>query len=222
MKDHRVKSFSEFHAVIEGLNGKQKTIYRGHKDVDYALKPSVGRCSPVGARTKHASMEKKLLTLFKESSLPHLSYRPENDWEWLAIGQHHGLPTRLMDWSYNPLAAAFFSVEKDFDGDSVVYVFWGGGTTADVTSDPLAIQKVVRYRPPHVASRIAAQAGLFTVHPEPEKPFTHKSMERIIIETAARSDIKKTLNKYGVSRRHLFPGLDGIAEDLKWLETVCH
>lgn len=222
MKDHIVKSFAEFHTVIESLRDKQKTIFRGFSSVEYELKPSVGRVSPFGQKTKHTSMERKLLTLFKESSLPHVPFRPDNDWEWLALGQHHGLPTRLMDWTYNPMAAAYFAVEKKCDDDSVVYVFWGGGTLSDFTINPLTISKMVRYRPPHVSSRIAAQAGLFTAHPDPEKQFAHRSMMRIVIENNARREFKRTLYKYGISRRHLFPGLDGIAADIKWLETLCY
>lgn len=219
MEEYLVESFSEFHGVIESIRGKQNTICRGLKSVDYELKPSVGRFKPANPRAKHTSMEKKLLTLFKESALPHISYRPENDWEWLAVAQHHGLPTRLMDWSYNPLSAAYFAVEEEHDGDSAVYIFWGASTVSDFKGNPLDINKVVRYRPPHVTPRIAAQAGLFTVHPNPEDAFAHNSMFRIIIRRKARREIKRTLNKYGISRRHLFPGLDGIAHDLKWLQT---
>jgi hypothetical protein len=218
MDQQEVSTFTEFHNVVEELSGKQKTIFRGLSNECHELKTSVGRCEPLGKKT-HSAMEKRLLTLFKESAIPHLTSTPKNDWEWLAIAQHHGLPTRLMDWTYNPLAAAFFAVEEECDCDSAVYVFWGAGTLTDTGIKPLEIQKVIRFRPPYVSARIAAQAGLFTAHPDPERPFKHNSMAKIVIKNSGRRQIKKILSKYGVSRRNLFPGLDGLTVDLKWLES---
>jgi hypothetical protein len=218
MDQQEVSTFTEFHSVVEELSGKQKTIFRGLSNECYELKTSVGRCEPLGKKT-HSAMEKRLLTLFKESAIPHLTSTPKNDWEWLAIAQHHGLPTRLMDWTYNPLAAAFFAVEEECDYDSAVYVFWGAGTLTDTGIKPLEIPKVIRFRPPYVSARIAAQAGLFTAHPDPERPFKHNSMAKIVIKNSGRRQIKKILSKYGVSRRNLFPGLDGLTVDLKWLES---
>lgn len=222
MQEVRISSFSELHEVLESLKTWQKTIFRGQKSDKWPILTSIGRMEPYGDVTLEY-MEGRLLKLFKETAVPYTDFEPKNDWEWLALGQHHGLPTRLLDWSYNPLVATFFAVEKESETDSAVYMFWGGKTlTNENDANPLEVKSVIRYRPTHVTSRITAQSGLFTVHQDPSSPFEHKSLLKIIISKDCRLEIKKTLYKYGVSRRTLFPGLDGIAADLHWLEAKKH
>src|SRR5262245_4587032 len=65
-----------------------------------------------GTRTR---MESRLFRRFKDRSLPHLTFTPHDDWEWLAVAQYFGLPTRLLDWSGNPLVPAYFAGKRQRD-----------------------------------------------------------------------------------------------------------
>ncbi len=216
-----ISSFSDLHEFASAEKHR-KSVFRGVRDSKrHRLIPSVGRVTPTPKRSI-ASFEKRILTVFKEMAVPHLNFTPQNDWEWLALAQHHGLPTRLLDWSYNPLVAAYFAVEKPSDTDSAIYSYSIVRTADPEKEDPFAINKVIKFRPRHIAARISAQKGLFTIHPNPDKPIQSPRITKVVIQNQCRKEIKRQLYTYGISSATLFPGLDGLAKELRWRYDTEH
>ena len=221
MKEILITDFAHLQAEILDDTPGRNYIFRGVSKAKYTLVPSVGRVKSSRGNTSTLQLEKRLLQLFKESAVSHLDFKPSHDLEWLAVAQHHGLPTRLLDWSYNPLIATFFAVEKNDQDDAAVYLFWGASTIQDAAKvSPFTVKTIAKFRPPYLSSRIQNQAGLFTVHPEPSAAFDHASMKKIIIPAALKPGFRRKLFKFGVHNRLVYPGLDGVSADLKFLETL--
>ncbi len=219
METITIKTFEELLEALERQKIGQNFVYRGVSNTLYELITSLGRCESITGKPIDR-LEARLTKLFKESSIPYLEHKPNNELEWLAIAQHYGLPTRLLDWTYNPLIAIYFAVESTPVNDGAVYKLSGCSTiqVPDQT-DPYALDKVYKYRPPYISARIQNQAGLFTVHHQPEVAFVHDKLMKVVIPKHIKASIKKTLFKYGVNQRLMYPGLEGVARDLRWLET---
>jgi hypothetical protein len=219
VQEIKIDNFTEFHEVIDQYDAR-RVIYRGVKSVDFPLMPKIGRVVPPDSIESREKNEQEILRLFKERAFQYLDFTPQTDWDWLAVGQQYGLPTRLLDWTDNPLVAGFFAVDEDSETDSVIYAYRNDSyISTEKYSDPFKYKKIGKFIPKHLVQRITTQGGLFTIHPNPFEPFTSDDMDKIIIPNQIRKDLKKTLNRYGVDRFTLFPGLDSLAAHIEWLQS---
>lgn len=99
--------------AADTLRYSSKVWFRGMKDVDYQLLPSLGR------EPYSVDYETIYLSRFKSQAIPYLqnlpafplSEGPSGYWAWLFLMQHYGVPTRLMDWSVDALVALLFAID---------------------------------------------------------------------------------------------------------------
>ena len=108
--EQRVSSWSELEEALfsdtwnPSINRFRSSFaYRGLADESYPLKNSHSRLG-----TPYPTMERNLIKQFKKYSHPNIVDR-DTEWHWISIAQHHGLPTRLMDWTYSPFVALHFA-----------------------------------------------------------------------------------------------------------------
>ncbi|GHU89073.1 hypothetical protein FACS1894155_05250 [Bacteroidia bacterium] len=232
-----VSTFVEYVERFKELNEKKEKnaelLFRG-QGIDKPLIPKIGRLN-LRIETDIIKTEKLMLEEFRRGILPLTEFKPENNWDLLALAQHHGLPTRLLDWSYSALIALWFAVDrpplKDENGELENGVLWI--LSADVedfrtdttTADPLDNKITKIFRSAVVSRRISAQAGVFTVHKilkdnkmirfENNKNYKSK-LTKLLIKGKDFAKIRKQLSMLGINYATIFPDIDGFCRNLEW------
>ncbi|HVK94857.1 MAG TPA: FRG domain-containing protein [Noviherbaspirillum sp.] len=103
-----IQAVGDLSRQVRALDSGHRWLFRGQTNSAWNLSPSVHRgYSP--------QQERYLTNEFRVRARSRYVTCPDsNDYPgWLALMQHYGLPTRLLDWTYSPLVAAFFSVHPN-------------------------------------------------------------------------------------------------------------
>jgi hypothetical protein len=209
-------------------------LFRG-QSTDEPLKPTIARLKPKNKDGNLPKIEKLMMADFERQRLPFTEFEPKNEWDLLALAQHHGLPTRLLDWTFSALAALWFCVkyppkknkqDKELDG-----VVWLLKTKSEdfiefpTDESPYSPGRTRIFRSRSVSKRILAQAGAFTCHKQmPTGEFIaleknkvyRERLVKIIIPAKRFHLLRDQLNACGVNNVSLFPDLDGLASHLQF------
>jgi len=124
MKEIRIHSFEELQdLVFKGIYDpkikryRNNFVYRGVRDSRYSLMTKLNRIC-----NHDLSLEESIIRNFIKYGYADIG-NTKSIWQTLSLGQHFGLPTRLLDWSYSPLVAAHFATEDIdyYDVDGAIY-----------------------------------------------------------------------------------------------------
>jgi DNA polymerase III epsilon subunit len=209
-----VNTFAEFDKAIEPFS--KSALCRGVSKHEYPLLPSLFRHSEV---ENADNRERNLMWVFKTHAKAHLLNVPQNDLEWLIIAQHHGLPTRLLDWSLSPLVACFFAVQSLSKEDAAVYIYDIGDFKKEEDVDLSKLEDIIAIFPSHNTKRVTAQSGMFTIHPSKDMKLETSKITKIQIPSDRKQYFMDKLIKYGVHHGTIFPDLDGLSNYIKFLNN---
>jgi len=197
--------------------GRNTLFFRGHSDASWKLLPGVARLPPEHPRILENRLIFEFLTragaLLRDST---------PSWSNVFAMQHHGMPTRLLDWTETFGVALFFAL-REGKGDAAVWILdpydlnqltRAKRTILDVTAfahsyydyfisgeqqfDP----PVVALSPPSDHPRILHQRGCFTLHKDISTPLEElygDVVTKVLIPAAARDDARMFLRSVGIS-----------------------
>ncbi len=243
-----IKNWNDFDQHVRNLQ-LRKWIFRGQVDASWKLESSIYRSfeDVVTVTTSSRRKPKKLarrshenvaLDKFMATARQYDVPLPLNDdpLEWLAVMQHYGAPTRLIDATFSPYIAAYFALETGTT-DAAVYCFRENvfrEIDKNSYSDHILKYKEILnkdqkdimyvYEPRQTTPRLLAQQGLFLVsgslkvsHEDIIEAYnlSDKDAIKLIIPMKLRDEGVKHLRRMNITSTLLFPGIEGFCKSFR-------
>ncbi|MES2132675.1 MAG: FRG domain-containing protein [Bacteroidota bacterium] len=237
-KDKEIKSVSDLiqKLKIDSKSHNGPIWFRGQTKKEHKLIPSLYRKST-------SVSEMTLIKKFKQNASLLVATNCSEDFDWLFVMQHHGVPTRLLDWTESSLVALYFACEDNLDKEGALWVLLPtelnkhASIEPDETFDIPGINELENYSPKSYHAdktnvmgpaatistrntpRMQAQQGTFTIFHKKKSAIEEindkKHVWRYLIPASSKKEILKELKLCGIDKFQLFPELSSIGETLK-------
>lgn len=242
----RMNSVEEFISLLQlnSIDDDEFRLFRGQKYASWKLESKLYReVMEADLEKSFYEIEQRLFESFK-SKLKGLKKETSSDTEILSYAQHYGLPTRLLDWSANPMVALWFAFSESAIGnfDRVVQTItiqnWDIKGAEDENIFNARVARFIKPRNLLVDDRIKNQEGWFSnqnlnIIPfgkersgdglphfgrsgliEEDEYFNFK-ISKYLFSNSLRKSILESLEKKGVTREFLFPDFSKICDQIK-------
>ncbi|WP_163834681.1 FRG domain-containing protein [Spartinivicinus ruber] len=252
MDTKTIRNWSEFDEFVRCKHFR-KWIYRGQSDSSWPLESSLHRAFEEAQlihklkngnekRLSRFEHEKVMIDRFKCNAHLYLDHLPqfEDHLSWLSLMQHHGAPTRLLDFSFSPYVALYFALEFGEEDASVYCIShdairndddeYFGKNRLKVYSrilEPISSKDdpcLFAFEPTFSNQRLLSQQGLFvatnTLDLSHGKILNDYNIHngyvlKIIIPASQRLEGLRQLNKMNINSANIYPGLDGFCKSMR-------